>query len=62
MGFGGDKNCLIPIVNSRQYFSYPNQSFTISCLADGPEELDSKIGEAISEMRIVRGLKPIERR
>ena len=60
MGFGGDKNCLIPIVNSRQYFSYPNQSFTISCLADGPEELDSKIGEAISEMRVVRGLKPIE--
>ena len=60
MGFGGDKNCLIPIVNSRQYFNYPNQSFTISCLADGPEELDSKIGEAISEMRVVRGLKPIE--
>ena len=60
MGFGGDKNCLIPIINSRQYFSYPNQSFTISCLADGPEELDSKIGEAISEMRVVRGLKPIE--
>ena len=60
MGFGGDKNCLIPIINSRQYFSYPNQSFTISCLADGTEELDSKIGEAISEMRVVRGLKPIE--
>ena len=60
MGFGGDKICLIPIINSRQYFNYPNQSFTISCLADGPEELDSKIGEAISEMRIVRGLKPIE--
>lgn len=60
MGFGGDKNCLIPIINSRQYFSFPNQSFTISCLADGPEVLDSKIGEAISEMRAVRGLKPIE--
>ena len=59
-GFWWRQNCLIPIINSRQYFSYPNQSFTISCLADGPEELDSKIGEAISEMRIVRGLKPIE--
>ena len=35
-------------------------NLTISCLADGPEELDSKIGEAISEMRVVRGLKPIE--
>jgi len=60
MGFGGDKNCLIPIINSRQYFSYPNQSYTISCLAGGPEELDNKIGEAISEMRVVRNLKPIE--
>lgn len=60
MGFGGDKNCLIPIINSRQYFSYPNQSYTISSLADGPEELDSKIGEAIAQMRVVRDLKPIE--
>lgn len=60
IGFGGDKNCLIPIVNSRQYFSNSNQSYTISCLADGPENLDSKIGEAISKMRVVRGLKPIE--
>ena len=60
MGFGGDKNCLIPIINSRQYFSYPNQSYTISCLAGGPEELESKIGEAISVMRVVRNLKPIE--
>jgi len=60
MGFGGDKNCIIPIINSRQYFSYPNQSYTISCLTGGPEELDSKIGEAISEMRVVRNLKPIE--
>ena len=60
MGFGGDKNCLIPIINSRQYFSYPNQSYTISCLVGGPEELESKIGEAISVMRVVRNLKPIE--
>ena len=60
IGFGGDKNCLIPIVNSRQYFNNSNQSYTISCLADGPENLDSKIGEAISKMRVVRGLLPIE--
>ena len=60
MGFGGDKNCLIPIINARQYFSYPNQSFTISSLAENPQSLDSKIGQAISKMRIVRGLKPVE--
>lgn len=60
MGFGGDKTCLIPINNARQYFSYPNQSYTISCLTDGPEYLTPAIGEAIAQMRVVRGLKPIE--
>ena len=60
MGFGGDKTCLIPLNNARQYFSYANQSYTISCMTDGPEELASTIGEAISQIRIVRGLKPIE--
>ena len=29
-------------------------------MADGPEKLNSKIGEAIAKMRVVRGLKPIE--
>lgn len=60
MGFGGDKTCLIPLNNARQYFSYANQSYTISCMTDGPEELAPTIGEAISKMRIVRGLNPIE--
>ena len=60
MGFGGDKTCLIPLNNARQYFSYGNQSYTISCLTDGPEYLSPAIGEAIAQMRVVRGLKPIE--
>lgn len=60
IGFGGDKVCLIPIINSRQYFSSNSQSYTISCLANKTESLESKIGQAITTMRSVRGLKPVQ--
>lgn len=60
MGFGGDKTALIPINNARQYFGRANQSFTISCITSSPEKMESSIGAAIAEMRVVRGLKPIE--
>lgn len=58
--FGGDKTCLIPITTARQYFGYANQSFTISVFSQETSSLTATIGNAISEMRIVRGLKPIE--
>ena len=60
MSFGGDKTCLIPLTNARQYFSLPNQSFTISILSLNAEKLNATIGEAIAKMRIVRNLKPVE--
>ena len=60
MSFGGDKTCLIPITNARQYFGYANQSFTLSCLANETQQLDPLIGEATAKMRKIRGLKPIE--
>ena len=60
MNFGGDKTCLIPINNARQYFGYPNQSFTISVLSKNSELLNSTIGQAISKMRDVRKIKPLE--
>ena len=60
MNFGGDKTCLIPINNARQYFGYPNQSFTISVLSKNSELLNSTIGQAISRMRDVRKIKPLE--
>ena len=56
----GDKTCLIPINNARQYFGYPNQSFTISVLSKNSELLNSTIGQAISKMRDVRKIKPLE--
>ena len=60
MSFGGDKSCLIPLTNARQYFGYPGQSFTISALSEKSEMLNSTIGQAIAKMRVVRKLKPIE--
>lgn len=60
MSFGGDKTCLIPLTNARQYFSLPNQSFTISILSLNAEKLNATIGEAIAKMRIVRNLKPVD--
>ena len=60
MSFGGDKTCLIPLTNARQYFGYPGQSFTISVLSINAEKLNATIGQAIAKMRVVRKLKPIE--
>tara|TARA_B100000497_G_C7680855_1_gene411906 strand:- start:15 stop:1244 length:1230 start_codon:yes stop_codon:yes gene_type:complete len=60
MSFGGDKSCLIPLTNARQYFGYVGQSFTISVLSEKSEMLNSTIGQAIAKMRVVRKLKPIE--
>ena len=60
MSFGGDKTCLIPLTNARQYFGYPGQSFLISVLSDKAEMLNSTIGEAIAKMRVIRKLKPLE--
>ena len=60
MSFGGDKTCLIPLTNARQYFGYSGQSFTISVLSINAEKINATIGQAIAKMRIVRKLKPIE--
>jgi putative ABC transport system permease protein len=60
MSFGGDKTCLIPLTNARQYFGYPGQSFTISVLSINAEKLNATIGQAIAKMRVVRKLKPVE--
>ncbi|MGC6469933.1 MAG: ABC transporter permease [Flavobacteriales bacterium] len=60
MSFGGDKTCFIPITNARQYFGRANQSFTISVMSKNTSSLTATIGEAISTMRSIRQLKPVE--
>lgn len=55
MGFSGDRNCLMPLNNVRQYFSRPDMNHTISIRTKSAEELEPAIGEAIGLFRIIRG-------
>jgi putative ABC transport system permease protein len=54
MGFGGDKICIIPIMNARQYFSVPNATFTINVISNNPQLMDVAIGEATGLFRKIR--------
>ncbi|MDN5350597.1 MAG: putative transport system permease protein [Bacteroidales bacterium] len=55
MGFSGDRNCLMPVNNVRQYFSRPNMNYGISVRVDDPEMMDAAIGEATGIFRVIRG-------
>lgn len=53
-GFSGDKSCIVPLSNVRQYFSKPNMSYTISVMTKDPKNLDAGIEEATGLFRIIR--------
>jgi putative ABC transport system permease protein len=57
MGFGGDRNCLIPLSTLRHNYYRPRMNFTISFMTEGPEMLDVGVGEAIGTFRTIRKLK-----
>jgi putative ABC transport system permease protein len=57
IGFSGDRNCIVPIQNVRQYFSMPNRNFNISVSVRDPLLMDQAIGEAIGTFRVIRGDK-----
>ena len=57
MGFGGDKICLIPITNARQYFGKPNMGFTINVMAKNSTILDLALSEAIGLFRKIRSVQ-----
>lgn len=54
LGFSGDKNCILPINNVRQYFPRPNMTFSISVMVKDPEKIDVAMDEAIGLFRIIR--------
>lgn len=54
MGFGGDKVCVIPIGNARQYFSRPDMTFTMSVLITNPQLMALAIDEAVGLFRKIR--------
>ncbi|MEI7595382.1 MAG: ABC transporter permease [Bacteroidota bacterium] len=57
MGFSGDRSCVLPVNNVRQYFASPNQSYKIEVQASNTRKLDEAIGEATSLFRNLRKLK-----
>jgi len=54
MGFGGDKICIIPIINARQYFGTPEMNFTINVISKYPWLMDIAVGEATGLFRKIR--------
>ncbi len=56
----GDRLCCIPVTNVRQYFSYPNMSFSITILPNEGIAMAEAMGEAESLFRVIRGLDPMD--
>jgi putative ABC transport system permease protein len=54
VGFSGDRTCLLPLNNVRQYFSRPNMNFNISVMVNDASQMEAAIGEATGIFRQVR--------
>ncbi len=54
MGFGGDKICILPLSNVKQYYATNETSYTITVKVDQTASLQPAIGEAIGVMRNIR--------
>jgi len=54
VGFSGDRQCIIPISNVRQYFPRPNMNYTINVMTEKAVDIDPAIGEATGLLRIIR--------
>lgn len=54
LGFSGDRSCILPLNNVREYFSRPNMSFIINVMASNPQVLEPAIGEATGLFRKIR--------
>ncbi len=53
----GDKECLLPLTNVRQYYSWPNMNYQISVQPNNKDLLDIAVGEAEGVFRQIRKLK-----
>ena len=54
VGFSGDRKCIVPITNVRQYFPRPNINYSINVMARNPQDLEAAIGETTGLLRIIR--------
>ncbi|MBS1764211.1 MAG: ABC transporter permease [Bacteroidetes bacterium] len=57
MGFGGDKVCLIPLINGKQNYGNDGRSWTISVKVGNVAQLETAVEEAIGIFRIIRNDK-----
>jgi putative ABC transport system permease protein len=55
IGFSGDRRCMLPLGNVRQYFPRPDRTYGIDVSVQNPLQLDQCIGEAVGLFRIIRG-------
>lgn len=54
MGFGGDKVCLIPLINAKQNYGNDGRSWTISVKVANVVQLEPAVEEAIGVFRNIR--------
>jgi putative ABC transport system permease protein len=54
IGFSGDRSCLVPITNVRQYFSSPNMNYIIRVMVNDPMMMQPAISEATGLFRKIR--------
>ena len=55
-GFSSDRTCIVPISRGRMMMGNANPSFVITVMTSDPFKMDAAEGEAISNLRKVRGL------
>lgn len=60
LGFGGDKLCIIPVINAKRNFGFQNISYLISVSVADITLLDPAISEATGLFRTIRHLKATE--
>ena len=54
MGFGGDKICILPITNVKEYYATEQTSYTITVKTATVSLLESAIGDATGNFRNIR--------
>lgn len=55
MGFGGDKVCILPLLNVKQHYSSENSSYSINVSVPDVKQMEAAISEATGIFRVVRG-------
>jgi putative ABC transport system permease protein len=53
-GFGGDKICIVPLINVKQYFTEHRTTYTISVMVNNAQDIDVAVGEATGVFRVIR--------